>query len=320
MKTNNAWFLGLCFLGLITTSCAFQKQLVPLSHMNELQYPFPTQTIQLQDDIQLAYMDEGPKNGHILILIHGLGSYAPAWKKNMEALKQNYRCIAIDLPGFGKSSKGNYEGSMRFYADIVIQFMDAMSIPSATLFGHSMGGQISMTASLAYPDRVDRLVLVSPAGFETFHEGQKEWFREVISPTGVRLTSVEQIKSNLAHNFYDFPKDAQFMIEDRINMRSASDFEGYCFANAQSVKGMVDGPVFDYLPEIQAQTLVIFGAQDNLIPNRFLNPGSTQKVAESGAERIPNASLHLIDKAGHFVHFEQAGIVNPIIESFLQSK
>ncbi|MCB0644417.1 MAG: alpha/beta fold hydrolase [Phaeodactylibacter sp.] len=316
---NAKFSLLISFVILLAASaCSFQKKLVPLNSMQDLEYPYPTKTVSLSNNIELAYMDEGKPTAPALILIHGLGSYAPAWKNNIADLRKDYRCLAVDLPGYGKSSKGNYEGTMRFYADVLMEFMDALKLESATMVGHSMGGQIAITASLAYPDRVPQLILVSPAGIETFNEGQKEWFREVITAEGVRLTTVEQIKSNFGYNFFDIPKDAEFMIEDRINMRSADDFEGYCYAIAQSVRGMVDGPVYDYLPDLKARTLIIYGEQDNLIPNRYLNPGSTSEIAKIGEERIPNSTMHLVDKAGHFVHFEQSEKVNSLILEFLK--
>lgn len=295
-----------------------QKSLSSIESFDDLEYPFETKKIKLDNDIELAYMDEG--QGEPLILIHGLGSYSPAYKKNIEQLRNEYRVIAIDLPGYGKSTKKNYEYSMSFFANVVHDFMDKMNIEKASLVGHSMGGQISMMTALSYPESVDKLILIAPAGFETFTAGQKEWFRGVITKKGVMLTPVESIIANIGYNFYDMPEDAQFMIDDRIEMRTAKEFEGYAYANEKSVSGMVDEPVFDYLDQIKAPTLVIFGKNDNLIPNRFLNPGKTEAIAKQGAEKIPNSEMHIVSKAGHFVHFEKSEEVNQIISAFLYEK
>lgn len=88
---------------------------------------------------------------------------------------------------------------------------------------------------------------------------------------------------------------------DRLAMRGALDFEGYCYIIPKRVEGMVDQPVFDLLPNIKQPVLVVFGANDNLIPNRFLNAGTTKKVAEAGVEKLPNAKLVLLPKTGYFV-------------------
>lgn len=293
-----------------------QKSITKLESFDEISYPYEVKKIKLDNDITIGYMDEG--KGDPIIFIHGLGSYAPAWKKTMEGLKNSHRCIAIDLPGYGVSSKGKYDCSMSFYADVVADFIAKMDLKNVSLAGHSMGGQISIMTTLAYPDLVSKLILVAPAGFELFTPGQKQWFREVLTPKAVKLTPVESLISNVAYNFYDFPEDAQFMIDDRIAMRSAKEFDAYCYTITQSVSGMVDQPIFEFLPKINIPTLIIYGKQDNLIPNRFLNPGRTEDIARAGADQIPNSQLNMVNKAGHFVHFEQAEIVNQLLTDFLK--
>lgn len=310
---RNLFIIVLAFL---SGACSLQKQAPSVQSFDELSYPFATHQVQLPDGLEIAYFDEG-KGEEVILFIHGLGSYAPAWKKNIEALKNDYRCIAIDLPGYGKSSKGKYEASMAYYARVVREFLEGLDIEKATLAGHSMGGQIAITTALAYPGLVERLVLVSPAGFETFHKGERQWFREVMTPTAVKLTTVEQIRENIAWNFYQMPADAEFMITDRIAMRSATDFDAYCYIIPECVKGMVDQPVFSELPNVQQPALVIFGHQDNLIPNRFLNGGETEDIGKQGVAQMPNARLLMVDKAGHFVQFEQAETVNDAIRGFL---
>ena len=233
---------------------------------SELSYPFPVKYMQVNEDINLAYVDEG-KGSETIIFIHGLGSYLPAWKKNISELKKQYRCIAIDLPGYGKSSKVIHSGTMDFYADVIKQFMEKLGLNKAVIAGHSMGGQIAIVMALKYPEYVDKLILVSPAGIETFNEGQKEWFRDVMTVEGVKNTSVQQIRANLTANFYNLPEDAEFMITDRIALRGAKYFDNYCYTVVRSVNGMVDQPVYDFLPDIKQPALVVFGENDNLIPN-----------------------------------------------------
>jgi len=310
---NYLILLSLCFC---ISSCSFQKSISKINSFEEISYPYEVKTQLLADGKSIAFMDEG--QGEPILFIHGLGSYAPAWKKNIAALSKNNRCIAIDLPGYGRSSKGNYNASMSSYAKTIIDFIDQLGLEKVSLAGHSMGGQISMMTALAFPEKVDRLILVSPAGFETFSPGEKQWFREVLTPTAVKLTPVDNIISNISSNFYQMPKDAQFMITDRIEMRNAKDFDAYCHIIPECIKGMVNEPVFEYLDRIKNRTLVIYGDSDNLIPNRFLHGGKTEDVANAGANKIPNAELHLIPKAGHFVHFEKSEQVNSIISKFLK--
>ena len=307
--------LPLLLLALVATPLLAQRA-QGVARMSDIAYPWSVQRAELGDGITVAYMDEG-RGSRTLLFIHGLGSYAPAWKKNIEALRSDYRCIAIDLPGYGHSSKGDYPGHMPFYAEVIAGFIRKLGLGQVTLVGHSMGGQIAITAALAYPELVSGLVLVAPAGFETFHKGQKQWFREVYTPDLVRLSTVDAIRNNFATNFYRFPADAEYMIDDRIAMRSAEDFRWYCDIIPKNVRGMVDYPVYDLLPEIKQPVLTLFGEKDNLIPNRYLNGGRTETVARHGSSRIPNSLLIMVPRAGHFVMFEKSEMVNKAIRDFV---
>jgi pimeloyl-ACP methyl ester carboxylesterase len=114
------------------------------------------------------------------------------------------------------------------------------------------------------------------------------------------------------------PDDARFMIEDRIAMRDASDFEAYCLAVARSVHGMVEEPVLEKLTRIKMPTLIFFGENDMLIPNRYLNPGFTSKIANTGAGLIKGSKLVMVPKCGHFMMFEKPDVFNTETRSFIQ--
>ncbi|PLX19656.1 MAG: alpha/beta hydrolase [Salinivirgaceae bacterium] len=264
-----------------------------------------------------VYVDEG-QGKETIIFVHGLGTYLRAWEKNIEELKSDYRVIAVDLPGYGKSSKNPHEGSMTYYASVIVELMDKLNIQSAVLTGHSMGGQISMVTALQYPTRVKKLVLVAPAGFERFSEGQKDWFRDVMTLTGVKLTPADAVVTNAAYNFYNMPDYAEFIITDRLAMRAADDFDNYCYTVVRSVHGMVDQPVIDKLDQIKQPTLILFGENDNLIPNRYLNPGFTKEIAEYGHSKIPNSELVMVPQCGHFLPLEKPDVLNENVRNFLK--
>ena len=290
-----------------------------IKSFDELNYKYPVKKVYLpENEFTIAYTDEG-KGDNTIILIHGLGSYLRAWEKNIGELSKNNRVIAIDLPGYGKSSKEPHTGMMTFYAGIVNELVKELKLNKVVIGGHSMGGQIGMTTYLKYPQIVKGLVLAAPAGFERFTKGQKQWFRDVMTVDGVRLTTPEGIQNNLASNFYRVPKDADFMVSERMEMRSADDFIPYCYAVVQSVHGMVDNPVIDYLQDIKVPTLILFGENDNLIPNRYLNPGRTVEIAKYGASKIHNSKLVMIPKTGHFLMFEKPEVFNKETIDFIKS-
>lgn len=300
-----------------STSCfKAYKNIEPLKTMHDLDYPFEVKYADLGDQIELAYVDEG-QGEYTMIFIHGLGSYLKGWYKNIEGLKNDFRCIAVDLPGYGKSSKAPHSGKMSYYASVIKSFIDELGLKNVVLAGHSMGGQIAIMAAFNYPEAVEKLVLLAPAGFEQFNAGQKKWFREVMTLEGVKLTTIEQIQTNAAYNFYKMPADAEFMITDRIAIRSAEDFESYCYSVVQSVNGMVDETVYEILDKVNQPALIIFGQNDNLIPNRFLNPGRTRNIAKAGHERMPNSQLVMVPRCGHFVQLEKPDAFNDAVREFL---
>jgi pimeloyl-ACP methyl ester carboxylesterase len=137
--------------------------------------------------------------------------------------------------------------------------------------------------------------------------------------TGVKLTPAEAIQNNLATNFYNQPQDADFMITDRLQMRTAPEFESYCYAVVQSVQGMVNEPVRSHLSQITQPTLILFGKNDNLIHNRYLNPGKTIDIANYGASQIKNSKLVMVPKCGHFMMFEKPEVFNQEVLNFVSN-
>ena len=169
----------------------------------------------------------------------------PVWARNVDALAAGHRVVAIDLPGYGKSQKGNFEYSMAFYARVVDGVIDALGLKHVVLVGHSMGGQIALTHALRYPGKAEALVLVAPAGFERFGRGEGTWLAEAVDKDYVARTPAEAVYANLAGNFYAMPPEARFMVDDRLRVIGGPDFDAYTYAVARSVYAMVHEPVLD---------------------------------------------------------------------------
>lgn len=283
---------------------------------NQIDYGYPVKYAEVRN-LKIGYIDQG-SGSKTLLLIHGLGSNAKGWSRNIPVLAENYRVIALDLPGYGYSKKDYYPYSLSWYAQVLTELLDGLGIDEAVFVGHSMGGQISIIAALEYPERVSELVLISPAGVEDFTDGEKDWFRKVAVPELTEDATVRTIDVNLKRNFYDCPPEALFMVSDRIQVRGASDFDGYAYAVAQNIKAMVNEPTSHRLNDITQPTLVLFGANDGLIPNPYLHGGNTADVANIAAREIPNETVKLFDKTGHFVQFESADQTNQAIREFLR--
>ena len=284
-----------------------------------LAYPFPIKLVKIDSNIEVAYQESGQSTTSPIIFIHGLGSYMSGWNKNFDIISKSNHCFRIDLPGYGKSSKADYNSGMAFYANCIKRFCDKLKLKKVILVGHSMGGQIAVTTALEFPQMVERFVLIDPAGFETFNEVQKQALKAVTSADLILNLSEERIRQNFAVNFYKgMPDDAQFMIKDRLLMKTSPEFEIYCRIVARNVHQMLDEPIFSKLKNIQQPTIVFFGEKDALIPNRYLNPAlTTEGVAQAGVKEIPHSELIMLPNAGHFSSWDQPDLLNQKILSFL---
>ena len=303
---------------IMTTGCSTSYYYhLPAKEFKEIDYKFDVNYQKIRN-INIAYIDQG-NSDNVLLLIHGLGTSAKSWIKNIPELSKEYRVIAVDLPGYAKSDKGYYAYSMSWYAQVLTEFLTAMNIEKATFIGHSMGGQISLVTALNFPERVERLVLISPAGFEKFTEGEGDWMKSAYTVDLVKDATTRNIAINLDMNFYETPDDASFFVTDRIQIKGATDFEDYCYAVTRNVAGMIDEPVLDKLDTIKHKTLILFGENDGLIPNPYLHPGFTKDIAEFANGALENSTLVMVPKCGHMLQFEKAEEANSEILKFMKN-
>lgn len=280
-------------------------------------YPFPVQKITLTSGDELAYMKAGTSDTTILML-HGMGSYSPAWGKMMKILSKKYTCIAIDLPGFGYSGNKESKGSMRFFSGVVDEVIVQLNLKNVIIAGLSMGSQIAMYRAINMQGNELALILLAPAGFETFSEADRNWFANYVTPPLLKLQTDEQIRNNFYANFTVFPEDAEFMISDRMILKNSPSFDAYCLLITNCVQGMLQAPVFDQLHRIKVPTLVMYGAEDKLIPNRILHPAlTTEGVARAGHSKIPNSQLFIIPGRGHMLSWEGDKEASDLIFNFI---
>lgn len=244
----------------------------------------------------IAYSEHRGGSSHDppLVLIHGAGGDCLHWPPQLRRL--DGKCVyGLDLPGHGESP-GEGERTVHAYANRLVAWMDAMGIDQVVPCGHSMGGAISMTAALEYPDRVAALVLVGTGA------------RLRVSPDILEITANEgqlQAAVDLIVSWAFSPSASPRLIElGRERYGSAQlDTMHYDFVACNHFD------VMDRLEEIECVALIICGEDDQLTPakySRFL------------ADHIPQASLEIIPGAGHMVMLEKPEEIARSIGIFME--
>ena len=118
------------------------------------------------DGVRLRLRDTGPSDAPAVIMLHGFGASLDTWEPWAKALSAHYRVIRFDIPGFGLTGadpSGDYSDEREM--NILVGLMDQLGVDRAAIVGNSLGGRIAWKFAANQPDRVTRLVLVSPDGF-----------------------------------------------------------------------------------------------------------------------------------------------------------
>ncbi len=269
-------------------------------------------------DTNVSWFDRG--NGDTILFIHGLGSTKESWLKNTGDLCEQYRCIIPDLPGYGISHYQKFKPDARHYAALLLQWLDEMHPEQiSAIAGHSMGGLVAGYMAAMAPEKFPKLILVAPAGFETFNLWQQQSILNTYNPLLLRNVTDEQIEWNYRLNFYHLPEDAQILIDLRKNLRYSPHYDQYCHTVAANIKHMVSGSFRGIWEKVSARALLLHGAEDKLIPNP-LSGKTVQEHLENVKSRYPQFRLISIRKAGHFVMWERADLCNQLLKAFMEEK
>lgn len=116
--------------------------------------------------LRLHLRDTGPRDAPAVVMLHGFGASLHTWEAWAHALSPDHRVIRFDLPGFGLTGAdptGDYSDARSIA--VLLALLDRLGLPRVALIGNSMGGRIAWAFTVAHPERVSKLVLVSPDGF-----------------------------------------------------------------------------------------------------------------------------------------------------------
>ena len=248
---------------------------------------------------KINYVEAG--SGPTVILLHGLGGSTQAWQFNITPLAEKYHVIVPDQIGFGKSDKPLVNYRIRTYVDFLDQFCKQLKIERATLVGNSMGGWIAAAFTAAFPDRVDKLVLVDAAGYAPPKDLDTRTF------WSLNPTTREGMKVLAAKVFYNKAFQTDAAIDMAIAARLAA---GDGFTIKSITESILRGEDFldDTVKTIKRPTLIVWGREDGLVP---LAEG------ERFQKDIAGSKMVVFDQCGHVPPVEKPGEFNAVVIKFL---
>ena len=276
-------------------------------------------TISLKSSgIKIFCYDTGSRGKPVCLLVHGLADEADTWRHLIEPLSRDYRVIAPDLPGFGRSDKPKRAYRIPWLTECLVQFMDALSIDKALFAGSSLGGMICQYLGLEFPERVSRLVLIDGLLLKDPQKLSPGLFLFLTPLAGEYLYSrLQNFPDEAYRTLYPYyadldklPVSDREFLYTRVLERVAD--KGQRFAYFSLLRSLDS-----WLKKRQTQfrnrlggcsipALVLWGAEDHILP-----AGSAEKL-----EKIQSSSrLIIIPGAGHLPHQEKPELVLDALNS-----
>ncbi|HEX5900184.1 MAG TPA: alpha/beta hydrolase [Solirubrobacteraceae bacterium] len=254
-------------------------------------------------------------SGPPIVFIHGLSGSWQNWLEQLPVFAREHRVIALDLPGFGASEMPAQKISISGYGRIVNALLDELGAGSVAVVGNSMGGFIGIELAIRFPERVERLVLVSAAGLsieylrneralallnvtENRLAAYSGWLASRSDALARRPGARRLIFGIVAHRPELLPGP---LVAEQVRGSGKSGF-------VPALDALTDYRIRDRLGEIACPTLIVWGAEDKLVPARD---------ADEFARLIPNARKVVWAETGHVAMLERPAAFNALLAAFL---
>jgi pimeloyl-ACP methyl ester carboxylesterase len=262
--------------------------------------------------ISTLTMGEGPD----VLLLHGLGGTKSSFFDTAAALSRSYRVHALDLPGFGSSSKPALARHGASYsARAVLGVMDALEIDRAHLVGNSMGGRVALEVGLTHPERVGGLGLLCPA-LAFVRRGYQPLVR-LLRPE-LALLPHSLGRRRIEHQFWSMfadrdqvdPSVADIAVDEFERIYRSAGARLAFLASARSI--YLEAPfgrtgLFPRLAQLQPPALFVWSSHDRLVPAGF------RRHVE---QWLPSAEQIVLDDCGHVPQVERPERTNGLLERF----
>ena len=258
---------------------------------------------------RMHYIDQG--EGPVVVWLHGSGPGASGhsnFKGNYPHwAEQGYRCLVIDLVGFGFTDKPddvNYP--LSFFVECVKQALDEVGISSCTVVGNSLGGAVAIGLALEHPELVSSLILMAPGGMS-----QREEYLQMPAMQKmfeVYATSEGELTEAGLREFFEFGLvyDARHITDELMAERMSV----LALMNPQVMVTMDIPCLAERLGELTCPVLAFWGANDRMMPEAGLL---------AIARHCRRLKLILLSECGHWVMVEHEGLFNSECLRFLEA-
>ncbi|MBD9377469.1 alpha/beta fold hydrolase [Pseudoxanthomonas sp. PXM04] len=291
--------------------------------MNLPGYPFTPQRFEVRPGLSMSYLDEGPRDGEVVVMLHGNPSWSYYWRNLVSGLSDRYRCIVPDHIGMGLSDKPSderYDYTLQSRVDDVASLLDHLGVTGpVTLAVHDWGGMIGFGWALSHADQVKRLVITNTAAFPLPKAKPMPW--------QIALGRDWKFGAFIIRAFNAFSGGASYLgVEKKMpaEVRRAYVSPYDSWANRIStVRFMQDIPLGPgdkawalleeagrRLPEFADRPALLgWGLKDFVFDQHFL---------AGFRAALPRAEAHVWDDAGHYVLEDKAAELVPLIRDFLE--
>jgi pimeloyl-ACP methyl ester carboxylesterase len=262
--------------------------------------------------VNVIELGEGPP----LIFVHGLSGSWPNWLEQLPAFAATHRVITLDLPGFGHSPMPRERISISGYARVLDRLMDTLGIDAAAVVGNSMGGFVGAELAIAFPQRVERLVLISAAGISTYdHRGAVRTV-PVLRRAERILTAYTAWMASKSDTVARRPRlrDATLNLVTSHPSRLPAALAAEQLRGSgkpgfiQALEANLDYDFRERLGEIACPTLIVWGEKDRVI---------TARDAAVFEQLIPGSRVVVYADTGHLAMIERPAAFNALLEEFL---
>ena len=274
------------------------------------------------DDVDIFYREAGPKDATVVLLLHGYPCSSFQYRNLMPALADRWRLIAPDFPGFGYSgTPGEDSFSYDFdgYADFLDRFTSSLGLNRYVLYLHDYGSQIGLRHAILRPERIAGLIIQNGDIYEDvlgpkYETIKRYWFdpspanraklKGAVNEEGFRAEFIGEVDDVVAERV---PPDLWKLHWPLMDTPLRREIAVRLMEGLEANLGWF--PRFQtYLREQQPPTLIVWGPQDGYMP---------AESARAYLRDLPEADLHFLDDAGHWLLETHLDAVLPPVRAFL---